>query len=263
MNFVRTITAYNSATTSENKIHDDATATKFGFSGGLVPGVDDFAYMAHAPVKLWGREWLSQGAMRARFLKPVYDGDEATLNAGLGETGKLTLSLSSRNIVCAEGEARREAAAGEVVIPPAAQQPAPESRPPASPASLVPGQVLGYAPEPYTAERGREHLGWVSEDTTLYDDGAIASPAYMLRRANYILAANVRLGPWIHTESDIRLHNLLHDGETLEARARVADNFETKGHRIVSLDFAILASGRLAMSGRHWAIYEPRQVRGG
>ncbi len=83
MNFVRTITAFNTATASENKIHDDATATKFGFSGGLVPGVDDFAYMAHAPVKLWGRDWLSRGAMRARFLKPVYDGDEATLTASL------------------------------------------------------------------------------------------------------------------------------------------------------------------------------------
>ncbi len=154
-------------------------------------------------------------------------------------------------------------AAGEVVIPPAAPQPAPEGRPPASSASLVAGQVLGYAPEAYTSDLGREHLGWVREDLALYDDGAIASPAYMLRRANYILAANVKLGPWIHTESDIRLHDLLRDGETLETRARVAENFETKGHLIVSLDFAVLASDRLAMSGRHWAIYEPRQVRGG
>ena len=44
------VVAYNSAWDSENKIHDDEVARRFGFSGGLVPGVDVYAYMAHAPV---------------------------------------------------------------------------------------------------------------------------------------------------------------------------------------------------------------------
>ena len=34
------VSAYNTAHDSENKIHDDATARRFGFGGGLVPGVD-------------------------------------------------------------------------------------------------------------------------------------------------------------------------------------------------------------------------------
>ena len=33
------IEAYNLSTASENKIHDDTVAQKFGFEGGLVPGV--------------------------------------------------------------------------------------------------------------------------------------------------------------------------------------------------------------------------------
>jgi hypothetical protein len=106
-------------------------------------------------------------------------------------------------------------------------------------------------------------MGDVREETALYDDGRICNPAWLLRRVNYILDTNVRLGPWIHVESDVRLHGLLHDGEAADVRAVVADNFERKGHRIVALDFAILelAEGRLVMSGRHVAIYEPRQVR--
>lgn len=39
------LVAFNTATDNDNKIHDDATARRFGFSGGLVPGVEVFAYM--------------------------------------------------------------------------------------------------------------------------------------------------------------------------------------------------------------------------
>jgi hypothetical protein len=44
------VAAFNTAHDSENKIHDDATARRFGFGGGLVPGVDVYAYMTHMPV---------------------------------------------------------------------------------------------------------------------------------------------------------------------------------------------------------------------
>jgi acyl dehydratase len=259
--YARTISAFNTATESDNKIHDDATASRFGFTGGLVPGVDVFAYMAHGPVKLWGRDWLSEGGMRARFVKPVYDGEQASLKATAEGEDHLKLQLTSRGELCGDGHADRKASQVRIEIPPAALQPEASERPRASMQSLVVGQVLGYRPEPYTQELGLEHLDMVREEKALYDDGRIASPGYLLRRANYILASNVKLGPWIHSESDIRLHGLMQHGDTLETRARVAENFERKGHLTVSLDFAILASGKLAMSGRHWAIYEPRQVR--
>ena len=67
--------AYNTAKQSENKMHDDTVAKKFGFSGGLVPGVDVMAYMMHMPVARWGRAFLEHGLIDARFHKPVYDGE--------------------------------------------------------------------------------------------------------------------------------------------------------------------------------------------
>ena len=68
------VSAFNTAAASENKIHDDAVARRFGFHGALVPGVEVYAYMAHVPVARWGRAWLEGGAADCRFLKPVYDG---------------------------------------------------------------------------------------------------------------------------------------------------------------------------------------------
>ena len=61
------VSAYNTAKASENKIHDDATAKRFGFRGGLVGGVHVYAYMTHLPVQRWGRAWLERGTGDCRF----------------------------------------------------------------------------------------------------------------------------------------------------------------------------------------------------
>ena len=53
------VIAQNTGHGSDNKIHDDEIAQKFGFSGALVPGVDVYAYMTHAPVSHWGADWLT------------------------------------------------------------------------------------------------------------------------------------------------------------------------------------------------------------
>ena len=52
------VEARNLSHASENKIHDDAVARTFGFGGGLVPGVEVYAYMTHLPVGRWGMGWL-------------------------------------------------------------------------------------------------------------------------------------------------------------------------------------------------------------
>ena len=75
------VQAYNTAKQSENKMHDDTVAKRFGFSGGLVPGVDVMAYMMHMPVAKWGRAFLEHGLIDARFVKPVYDGETADVTA--------------------------------------------------------------------------------------------------------------------------------------------------------------------------------------
>jgi len=49
------VLAFNLATASENKIHDDTVARRFGFRGALVPGVEVFATMVHVPAAHIGR----------------------------------------------------------------------------------------------------------------------------------------------------------------------------------------------------------------
>src|SRR6201747_2669001 len=104
------VSAFNTSKQSENKIHDDTVARKFGFSGGLVPGVDVLAYMVHMPVARWGRAFLERGVIEARFVKPVYDGELAEVT-GEEKDGVLTIVVESRGQLCATGSATLPASA--------------------------------------------------------------------------------------------------------------------------------------------------------
>src|SRR3954470_5635537 len=98
------VSAYNTAKASENKIHDDATARRFGFSGGLVGGVHVYAYMTHQPLARWGRAWLERGTGDCKVGKPVYEGDIAEIVADETADG-LALRVMSRGELCATGSA--------------------------------------------------------------------------------------------------------------------------------------------------------------
>jgi hypothetical protein len=96
-------------------MHDDTVAKRFGFSGGLVPGVDVMAYMMHLPVTKWGRAFLERGLIEARFVKPVYDGETVEIT-GEESAGVLAIQVESRGQFCATGSASLPASAPLVSI---------------------------------------------------------------------------------------------------------------------------------------------------
>src|SRR5689334_9242570 len=94
------VEAYNLSRASENKIHDDAVAKKLGFSGGLVPGVEVYAYACHPVVQRWGHAWLERGHMECRFRKPVYDGRIAMVSKR-DVADAMELEVHSEGVQCA------------------------------------------------------------------------------------------------------------------------------------------------------------------
>src|SRR5579859_4248874 len=75
------VTAHNASLHSDNKIHDDEVAKRYGFSGGLVPGVTVYAYMAQPLAAVAGAGWLQHGGATVAFVHPLYEGDETAANA--------------------------------------------------------------------------------------------------------------------------------------------------------------------------------------
>ena len=254
------VRAHNTAHASENKIHDDTIARRFGFSGGLVPGVDVYAYMVHAPVRHYGRTWLERGTAACRFVKPVYDREEAVITPELDD-GHLALRVESRGVVCATGHAAlspQEAAASldafQAVEPPAVRRPADE-------ASLAPGTWLGMRPLLLTREFAAGYLRDVRETDPIYADQELAHPGLILRTGNWALSHSVVLGPWMHVGSSVRNLAPARVGDEITVRARVSANYEHKGHQFVELNALVVANGRTPVARiEHTAIYRPRQL---
>jgi acyl dehydratase len=263
---VHRVRAYNTAAESENAIHDDTVARRLGFRGGLVPGVEVWAYLAHLPAARWGRAWLEQGTMRAAFRRPVYDGAAVEARATIvaaadGEALDLVLADPSGE-VCATGAATlpsRPLPPPDLAVVPCGTETS--ERPAASPETLAPGTALvpltiGF----HAAEAGR-YLDDVREDLPLFRREGVAHPAWLLRTANFVLATNVRLGPWIHVASDARHFGVALDGDRITTRAVVVEEYERHGHRFVVLDVLVAANdARPLMRVRHTAIYRPRQT---
>ncbi|HEX5452350.1 MAG TPA: hypothetical protein VFX06_01040 [Stellaceae bacterium] len=254
------VRALNTAHDSENKIHDDATARRFGFGGGLVPGVDVYGYMTHLPVMRWGRAWLERGIAECRFFKPVYDGDAATVTAEPNGDA-LDLIVESRGEICARGQAALSEAAAAPAIEAFRKAAQRRERPPADEKALAVGTWLGLDPYPVTAEMAARYLADSHESAAIYAAEGLIHPRDILRACNFAISRNVVLGPWIHTGSRIRHFAAASVGSTLSARARVTGNYEHKGHLFVEIDALVLADeARPVAQIAHVAIYQPRQV---
>jgi acyl dehydratase len=256
------VSAYNTAKASENKIHDDATARRFGFSGGLVGGVHVYAYMTHQPLARWGRAWLERGTGECRFSKPVYEGDVVEIVAD--ETGDgLALSAVSRGELCATGSAALPASA---TAPPIqgfqpATPPAQDARPAADERSLAVGRRLGMTPLTVTADYHAQDLSDTRETDPLYAAEGIVHPGTILRCCNWVLSHNVVLPAWMHVGSKVQNLGVAHVGDTLSARAHVMQNYVHKGHKFVEVDALVLANERTPLARvTHIAIYLPRQL---
>jgi hypothetical protein len=196
--------------------------------------------------------------MQARFLAPVYEGQDVTVTLdgealeahtedGLVATGRATLPDTPAPLPSLDDY-------------PAA--PLPEARPPASADALRAVDVLGSIEAGFHADKAAEFLAEIHDDLPLYPHQQVAHPGYLIRDANWILAGNVLLGPWIHVESAVTHHSAVVDGERVSTRGRVRDLFERRGHEFVVLDLLQVADDiRPVASIVHTAIYRPR--RGG
>jgi acyl dehydratase len=257
------VEAFNISHASENKIHDDGVARRLGFAGGLVPGAEVFAYACHPLVQHWGVAWLERGQMQCRFIKPVYDGRIAQVSARETEHG-FDLEVVSERVLCATGVAVLPASPS---MPPpldAYQQRRPPQRakrPLADEASLAQGNWLGIEPLAMTRAVAEEYLRGIRESDPIYAAKSIVHPGFLVRLCNYALGHNVVLPPWIHTGSRLANFAVAHIGDELEVRARVADNYERKGHRLVDLDVLVIANGKVPVAKiLHTAVYQLRQV---
>lgn len=276
----RELVAVNTAPDSENRMHGDE-AVRYGFRGGLVPGVDVLAYLAHEGVAHFGPDWLAAGCLQGRLDRPVYDGEriavvtevvadrlDARVEGPDGDVrARATLSQVPPDAGAAAATSDPAAPTRQELLVRAdpsafARREAPDERPPATAAALEPGTVLVTQRAGYHADRSGSYLDEISEADPVFRVEGAAHPGWLLRFANWALSGSVRLGPWIHVSSTLWLLAPVHDGDQLEVRARVTDRFERSGHEFVDLEAVHLVAGRPVALVDHRAIWQPRPAAG-
>ena len=254
------VVAYNLAKNSENKMHDDTVARRFGFSGGLVPGVDVFAYMSHMPVERWGRGFLERGTMEGRFLKPIYDGETAEVTARESDGG-LDLTIVSRGEVCGTGRATLQPAPPPLRLEDFEPATPVARRAPVDAQSYALDGWLGIPPFTQGVEPLQDYLRGIGETAPIFASEGLVHPGTLLRTMNWALMENAILGPWIHVGSNMQYLGVASATDELTVRAKVVGNYERKGHRFVELDGIIVASGVVPVAHcRHVAITQPREA---
>ena len=258
------VIAKNYGADHANKIHSDEGAAIYGFAGALVPGVGLYAYLTRPVVDTLGPEWLERGAMSAKFIKPVYDGEMVRARATIVDTDPIGLKLELFNPadeLCAIGSASL------ANTPPSLDPNEYQVRALPETGYLIPatisrfsiGDTLGSLK--FKLDLNGElsqFLDNVVETSPIYN--STCHPAFWIAQANEILMRNIALGSWIHTASETQHFALARNGEPLELRGKVADLYERRGHELIVVDLGLFGENDRPITHiKHTAIIKLRK----
>ena len=275
MNFKRndelplyTVKAENYAFQSDNKIHSSDVAQKLGFTGGLVPGVGIYTYMSQPLITGLGSDWLSGGFMNAKFLNPIYDKEQMTVQTRVKTVEPLTIEIEVHNSegkLCAVGTAGFKSPDSAPTLADYPSIPLPElnDRFPANANALEIDCRVGTIPVEYHPEDNQVYFFEKSRDlfSELRSPEQMHHPGLFLHIANRLTHYNIKLGPWIHTASDVQHYNLPVMSEEIQLSGKILDAYERRGHHYVVLDLAAISESSKPIARiKHTAIIKPKGV---
>jgi acyl dehydratase len=256
------IKVVNDALTSENKIHSDDIAKKFGFTGALVSGVSVFGHMTHPLINTYGQQWLESSIAEVRFIKPAYvddllsvevqtvedsDKNQHHITSALNQSGELLARMESWQ-PDQPAEAKLYADAGESVTANTREE-----------IHWDKIHLNQFAPEYEFCVTPQQHdhsLNIMRDELSIYQHStACVHPYSLLKECNQALMRMFILPAWIHVGSKIKHHRQIGVGEIVNVQTIPTDKWENKGHQFITLDVIFRVSGELALEVSHTAIF--------
>ncbi len=260
------ILALNDATESENRIHSDAIAAKYGFSGALVSGVNVFGYMTQPLVRAFGESFLQKGILDVIFLKPAYQDDLLTI-----QTTETKTETSKRNCLTNISNEKGVVLAKLESWLPVKLPPINKLAYAATPKQRMPRQEIAWdlidlhKPAPDfswqpTAAENQEHVLVQRDNAGCYQGkNAYLHPYFILDACNQALMRMFVLPAWIHVGSKIIIRAPLRVGQEITVRTTPIDKWERKGHQFIKLYIAMLVADTVALEVEHTAIFKIAQ----
>jgi len=259
--------ALNTAPDSENQIHSDDLAKRYGFKGGLVPGVTVSAYLLHPVIESSGMAGLEKGYANCKITSPLYDGEnfeviseilrEGQTNTFLkNEDGKIIANAESKIL---ENIPSKPKYRGDLLIQEEFKAP-----------------VASFAEWKKLKKEGCKafKFHWGGDNPLIYlsDEKKLplilqpsksghANLSFLLGCANWILAGNAFMNPWVHLETKSQNYKAVSIETTLIAEMSVIDFYEKKGHEFIEVEVNLFEekSKQCCMSINQLAIFKLRK----
>jgi hypothetical protein len=261
--------AFNEVPDSENQIHGDDVAARFGFEGGLVPGVTVSAYLAHPAVTAWGLEYVTRGAAHLVIEKPVYDGRPFSVEITAEDDRAYDAVLKDQS-----GSVR---ARGRCWIPEDLPEPprrrgdaelsSDHERPSGTPETMHRLQQTGLGAMRVRWNDDAELTTYFRDSgrmppTLNFTEGRHAHLGFVLGLTNWALGCNVRIGPWLHLQTESQCYRAIEFGTELIVESAIVDLFEKKGHHFCDVEVSAFRSSDDAplVQARLRAIYQLRDA---
>ena len=249
------VVARNFSTATENKIHSDEIARRYGFKGALVPGVAVFGHLTYPLVERFGEDWLRQSLSNVRFHKPAYHEDALRINVSEDDAGLHVQCHNAEDVLLADLHASMptempaphdSSVFDGIVKDPTRVDMVWDTVQPMQPFSEWHFQV--------TADGNATYAEQITDPLPIYRH--IAHPHWQLSIANQALTREYLMPAWIHVGSEIRFRELVRVGDTLRVKAVPLEKWQRKGHEFVKLYLAYMRDDVLTTEIFHTAIFK-------
>ena len=247
------VVATNYAEASENKMHSDDVARRYGFQGALVPGVAVYGYLTHPLVEELGERWLQHSTSHVRFHKPAYQGDVLTVTLEGTAPTLVATCVNASGVVLATLETDTGALPDAADQAPLARAPKAAGRPDIVWDNVTEGEPFAPWHWQITEDGNAAYAEQIDDQLAVYRTAA--HPHWLLGIANSALTREFVMPAWIHVGSEIRFRELLRVGDTVEVRTLPLEKWERKGHQFLKLYLAYHRDGTLTTEIFHTVIF--------
>ncbi len=257
------IQALNDAETSENKIHSDEIAARYGFSGALVSGVNVFGYLTQPLAHHFGGALLEQTTFDVKFLKPAYHNELLRIS-----TEELSTDADSTRF---KSSAFNHQGSLLATLESTLWEQSPALNPP-HPALKGPSEIarneiswerikLSVAAPDYlwtpSAEDNQQRVDAQRDRAKIYQGAsAYIHPYYLLDACNKALMRMFILPAWIHVGSKLTIRHPIRVGQDITVCTVPTEKWEKKGHQFIRLSIAMIVQGNIAAETSHTAIFK-------
>lgn len=250
------VVARNFSESSENRIHSDEIAKKFGFKGALVPGVAVYGHLTLPLVDRFGAQWLEHSICDLRLLKPAYHDDRLILS--------LSEAQATFNVQCHNTDGELLAT---LISSMPAELPTPEApsifdgdvknngRPEIAWDTIVVNEPFPAKEVTITEEINKTYASQVADSLPIYDEGYV-HPHFLLSSANTALVDEYVMPTWIHVGSETRHRQAVKVGDTITVKSVPLEKWQKKGHEFIRLYVSYWRDGELTTDIMHTAIYK-------